>query len=133
LGAVIPHRCLSENRHRAGVAGRMAMYAPAARAVLAFGVRLAEQPPWQTAEAVRIHGVGHHWTQGAWIVSDRFGGSMAGVVLFHHAPFCLMPGIVVFANELRRTGHTVHTPDLFEGPPPVTTACSTPADLLSSG
>ena len=39
---------------------------------------------------------------------------MAEVVLFHHA-LGLTPGIVVFADELRRAGHTVHTPDLFEG------------------
>src|SRR4051812_2594675 len=39
---------------------------------------------------------------------------MATVVLFHHA-LGLTPGIVVFADELRRAGHTVHTPDLFEG------------------
>ena len=39
---------------------------------------------------------------------------MAEVVLFHHA-LGLTPGVVVFADELRRAGHTVHTPDLFEG------------------
>jgi len=39
---------------------------------------------------------------------------MAEVVLFHHAQG-LTPGIVAFADELRRAGHTVHTPDLFEG------------------
>jgi dienelactone hydrolase len=39
---------------------------------------------------------------------------MAEVVLFHHA-LGLTPGIAVFADELRRAGHTVHTPDLFEG------------------
>jgi dienelactone hydrolase len=39
---------------------------------------------------------------------------MAEVVLFHHA-LGLTPGIVGFAEELRRAGHTVHTPDLFEG------------------
>ena len=39
---------------------------------------------------------------------------MADVVLFHHA-LGLTPGIVGFADELRRAGHTVHTPDLFEG------------------
>jgi dienelactone hydrolase len=39
---------------------------------------------------------------------------MAGVVLFHHAQG-LTPGVVAFADELRRAGHTVHTPDLFEG------------------
>ena len=39
---------------------------------------------------------------------------MAEVVLFHHA-LGLTPGIVIFADELRRAGHTVHKPDLFEG------------------
>jgi dienelactone hydrolase len=39
---------------------------------------------------------------------------VAEVVLFHHAQG-LTPGIVAFAGELRRAGHTVHTPDLFEG------------------
>jgi dienelactone hydrolase len=39
---------------------------------------------------------------------------MAEVVLFHHAQG-LTPGLVGFADELRRAGHTVHTPDLFEG------------------
>lgn len=39
---------------------------------------------------------------------------MAEVVLFHHAQG-LTPGAVAFADELRRAGHTVHTPDLFEG------------------
>lgn len=39
---------------------------------------------------------------------------MTEVVLFHHAQG-LTSGIVAFADELRRAGHTVHTPDLFEG------------------
>ena len=39
---------------------------------------------------------------------------MAEVVLFHHAQG-LTPGVVAIADELRRAGHTVHTPDLFEG------------------
>ena len=39
---------------------------------------------------------------------------MAEVVLFHHA-LGLTAGIVSFADELRRAGHTVHTPDLYEG------------------
>ncbi len=39
---------------------------------------------------------------------------MAEVVLFHHA-LGLSPGITSFADELRTEGHTVHTPDLFEG------------------
>ena len=39
---------------------------------------------------------------------------MTDVLLFHHA---LGPteGLHAFANELREAGHTVHTPDLFEG------------------
>jgi dienelactone hydrolase len=39
---------------------------------------------------------------------------MAEVVLFHHAQG-LTPGVVAFAGELRGAGHTVHTPDLFDG------------------
>src|SRR5215212_3996585 len=39
---------------------------------------------------------------------------MADVVLFHHA-LGLTPGITGFADELRAAGHTVHTPDLFDG------------------
>src|SRR5215468_1212997 len=39
---------------------------------------------------------------------------MAEVVLFHHAQG-LTSGLVVFADELRRAGHAVHTPDLFDG------------------
>jgi dienelactone hydrolase len=39
---------------------------------------------------------------------------MAEVLLFHHAQG-LTPGIHAFADELRAAGHTVHTPDLFEG------------------
>jgi dienelactone hydrolase len=39
---------------------------------------------------------------------------MAEVLLFHHAQG-LTPGVVAFADELRAAGHTVHTPDVFEG------------------
>jgi dienelactone hydrolase len=39
---------------------------------------------------------------------------MAEVLLFHHAQG-LTQGVVAFANDLRDAGHTVHTPDLFEG------------------
>lgn len=39
---------------------------------------------------------------------------MSEVVLFHHA-LGLTPGVVAFADTLREAGHTVHTPDLFEG------------------
>jgi dienelactone hydrolase len=39
---------------------------------------------------------------------------MAEVVLFHHA-LGLTPGVIAFADKLRRAGHTVHAPDLHEG------------------
>ncbi|MDQ3615712.1 MAG: dienelactone hydrolase family protein [Actinomycetota bacterium] len=39
---------------------------------------------------------------------------MAEMVLFHHAQG-LTPGVVAFADELRSAGHTVHTPDLYDG------------------
>jgi dienelactone hydrolase len=39
---------------------------------------------------------------------------MAEVLLFHHAQG-LTPGVVAFAEELRQAGHTVHTPDLYDG------------------
>ena len=39
---------------------------------------------------------------------------MAEVLLFHHA-MGQTAGFHAFADELREAGHTVHTPDLFEG------------------
>ena len=39
---------------------------------------------------------------------------MAEVLLFHHA-LGQTTGLFAFADELRRAGHTVHTPDLFDG------------------
>ena len=39
---------------------------------------------------------------------------MAEVLLFHHAQG-LTSGVRDFADELRVAGHTVHTPDLFDG------------------
>ncbi len=39
---------------------------------------------------------------------------MAEVVLFHHAQG-LTTGVIGFAEELRGEGHTVHTPDLYDG------------------
>jgi dienelactone hydrolase len=44
---------------------------------------------------------------------------MAEVVLFHHVQG-LTDGVRVFAEELRVGGHTVHTPDLFDGKRPAT-------------
>lgn len=39
---------------------------------------------------------------------------MAEVLLFHHAQG-QTKGFLAFADELRRAGHHVHTPDLYEG------------------
>jgi dienelactone hydrolase len=42
------------------------------------------------------------------------GSDVAEVLLFHHAQGQTM-GFHAFADDLRRSGHTVHTPDLFDG------------------
>jgi dienelactone hydrolase len=39
---------------------------------------------------------------------------MTEVVLYHHV-LGLTDGVRAFADELRQAGHTVHTPDMFEG------------------
>ncbi len=39
---------------------------------------------------------------------------MAHVLLFHHA-LGLTPGVIAFADDLRAAGHTVDTPDLYDG------------------
>jgi len=39
---------------------------------------------------------------------------MAEIVLFHHAQGLTL-GVLAFADKLRQAGHTVHTPDLFDG------------------
>jgi dienelactone hydrolase len=39
---------------------------------------------------------------------------MAEVLLFHHAQG-RTPGFLAFADDLRRGGHIVHTPDLYDG------------------
>lgn len=44
---------------------------------------------------------------------------MAEVVLFHHVQG-LTDGVRTFAGNLRTGGHTVHTPDLFDGVQPAT-------------
>ena len=44
---------------------------------------------------------------------------MAEVVLFHHVQG-LTDGVRAFADELRAGGHTVHTPDVFDGELPAT-------------
>ena len=40
--------------------------------------------------------------------------ALAEVLLFHHVQG-LTDGLQAFADELRADGHTVHTPDLFDG------------------
>jgi dienelactone hydrolase len=42
------------------------------------------------------------------------GKLMAEVLLFHHSQG-QTPGFLAFADALRQAGHTVHTPDLFDG------------------
>ncbi len=42
---------------------------------------------------------------------------MAEVVLFHHVQG-LTDGVLAFGDELRAGGHSVHTPDLFDGERP---------------
>lgn len=42
---------------------------------------------------------------------------MTEVVLFHHA-MGVTDGVLAFADALRAAGHTVHTPDLFDGKRP---------------
>lgn len=44
---------------------------------------------------------------------------MAEMVLFHHTQG-LTPGVVELADRFRAAGHTVHTPDLFDGERPAT-------------
>ncbi|WP_028046902.1 dienelactone hydrolase family protein [Cellulomonas sp. URHE0023] len=39
---------------------------------------------------------------------------MTTVLLLHHAQG-LTPGVVAFADALREAGHTVHTPDVYDG------------------
>ena len=39
---------------------------------------------------------------------------MAEILLYHHVQG-LTQGVIHFADKLRAAGHTVHTPDLFEG------------------
>ena len=58
----------------------------------------------------------HHGRRGE-VSPNGSGGTlapMAEVLLFHHA-LGLTPGVVGFADDLRAAGHTVHTPDLFDG------------------
>jgi dienelactone hydrolase len=40
--------------------------------------------------------------------------AVAEILLYHHAQG-QTPGFLAFADELRAAGHTVHTPDLYEG------------------
>jgi dienelactone hydrolase len=44
---------------------------------------------------------------------------MAEVVVFHHVQG-LTDGMLAFAEQLRAGGHTIHTPDLFDGERPPT-------------
>lgn len=48
------------------------------------------------------------------VEAKRRSFDLAEVLLFHHA-LGLTPGVISFADTLRRAGHIVHTPDLFAG------------------
>ncbi|HEX5588860.1 MAG TPA: dienelactone hydrolase family protein [Candidatus Limnocylindrales bacterium] len=48
------------------------------------------------------------------LATQRWRRPMAEVLLFHHAQG-LTPGVRAFAGDLRAAGHTVHTPDLYDG------------------
>ena len=48
---------------------------------------------------------------------------MTEVVLYHHVQG-LTDGVRSFGDELRRSGHTVHTPDMFEGRVPARFRCT---------
>jgi dienelactone hydrolase len=52
-------------------------------------------------------------------LSDDRSAEVAEVVLFHHVQG-LTDGVRAFADQLRSGGHTVHTPDLFDGERPPT-------------
>jgi dienelactone hydrolase len=47
-------------------------------------------------------------------MGHKKGSVMTEVVLFHHV-LGLTSGVTAFADKLREAGHTVHTPDLFDG------------------
>jgi dienelactone hydrolase len=51
------------------------------------------------------------------VTDPQPGTHEAEVVLFHHLQG-LTDGVLAFADELRAGGHTVHTPDLFDGQRP---------------
>jgi dienelactone hydrolase len=56
----------------------------------------------------------YHYCQQVSGGRDLGGLNVAEVVLFHHAQG-LTRGVISFADELRKAGHAVHTPDLFDG------------------
>ena len=51
------------------------------------------------------------------MTDHQIGTRQAEVVVFHHLRG-LTDGVLAFADELRAGGHTVHTPDLFDGQQP---------------
>lgn len=48
------------------------------------------------------------------VARPPYGAAMAEILLLHHIQG-LTPGVVALADAFRTAGHTVHTPDLFEG------------------
>ena len=58
----------------------------------------------------------------------------AGQGRFRPHALGLTPGVVAFADQLRGAGHTVHTPDLFEGRTfdSIEEGCATPGRSASA-
>src|SRR5215216_5111238 len=47
-------------------------------------------------------------------MGPAYGDGMTDVLVFHHAQG-LTPGVVALADRLISAGHTVHTPDVYDG------------------
>ncbi len=48
------------------------------------------------------------------VISGHYGDRVTEILLFHHA-LGQTPGFLEFADRWRGAGHTVHTPDLYDG------------------
>jgi dienelactone hydrolase len=76
-------------------------------------IRAAKNLPWEDAKRpVNLGSLTE--VLGAGDVVFVGGVAMAEMVMFHSV-LGLRPGVLAAAEQLRAAGHTVHTPDLFEG------------------
>ncbi|MFH9402352.1 dienelactone hydrolase family protein [Streptomyces sp. NPDC017638] len=67
---------------------------------------------WGRARGCRCRGP--YSCRGVTAAPRHEGSEMAEVLVFHHG-YGLTAGVREFAERLRRAGHTVHVPDLYEG------------------